>query len=362
MKKTIFPFLIAVVLVFSSCQKDSEEITDDENNGSASATVSSSDAQQTLEKAFQDMETDFSDMFNTEGMEIMNNFSQMDDPLAGGQLKSLTKSLKSAKLKSTSGESFDFNNYKGATFQWNHSTQMWDSIGNNESKMIVEFPSDSTKTTNDVKIVLSSFDVVYINNDTLPSSIYAKLSSIDGTTDYIILNFSAAYNADGIPTDLSVDLTVSPYAFSVGFTDNMTSITASAGITYNTSTTLFDIGGTVNFLDSNKDSVISIQNGFVTYRTIQVKGGIDIQAASTADDIAGVNSALDVAVYETNGLKLADIVLKEIQTDSVDVYLQYSDGTSEPASNYIDPLVQSIEADAEALNNFFNSDTATAQY
>jgi hypothetical protein len=354
MKKILY-FVLVMFIAMYSCSKD--DSSDDKSQVESD--------KQAIDETIDNMGSDFGDIMETEGMKAMQSYSTLGGDAIALKSTGDSKNLRSllpneSRLKAVTG-SEEFNAHCG-TYTWNATNQGWvyDSL-NPSNKIIVNFPTDTNNQTNlDGVLTINDYseqmfvtnEGIYMDTSYCPTSIMADLK-VDGTT-YIDFSFTASWANADMPTSLTASLDVNPYSFSIAFTDGGTSITASANISLN-STTLFGLSGSVLFYSSSKDSAKYLSNAVVTYRDLQLKGNVDIDAMNKAENTSQANTALDISLYHTGGSKIADIVMVDVTTDSTDVYLEYSDGSQEPASKYGESLANSIEEDAQKMDNFFNS-------
>lgn len=354
MRKTLYLVLVMFITMYS-CSED--DLSDDNSQVESD--------KQTIDETIDNMGYDFGDMMETEGMKVLQAYFTLGDDAIALKSTGDSKHLRSLlpnenRLKAITG-SEGFNAHCG-TYTWNAGNQGWDYDSLNPSdKMIVNFPTDTNNQTN-LDGVLTIYDYseqmfvtdegFHMDTSYCPSSIMADMK-VD-STKYIDFSFTASWANAKTPTSLTASLDIVPYSFSITFTDGGTSITGSANISLNSST-LFGLSGSVLFYSSAKDSVKQLSNVVATYRDLQVKGNVDVDAMNKAENTSAVNTAIDVALYHTGGSKIADIVLVDVTNDSTDVYLEYSDGSQEPASKYGESLTNSIEQDAQKMDHFFNS-------
>ena len=70
-----------------------------------------------------------------------------------------------------------------------------------------------------------------------------------------------------------------------------------------------------------------------------------------------INAAINLVLYDYDSdTKIADIVIVEGQEDEPDIQLNFTDGSTEMASVYFDPIIESLEAKLEELEGLFNEE------
>lgn len=116
------------------------------------------------------------------------------------------------------------------TYTWNFVEESWDYEANADA-IVFLFPSTTDGTTNNATLTIKDYEGVVIASPIdeeyegdLPVSLNLDLK-IDGSV-VLTYTFAVEYNDDGIPSSIASDLTMSPYKFSVDVTNNDEEISA----------------------------------------------------------------------------------------------------------------------------------------
>ena len=214
---------------------------------------------------------------------------------------------------------------------------------------------------NNATLTISAYEEVEISVDGYfyyePVDIEANLVVND--VELVSIDFAAAWDSQGEPEMMDVEVFVLPFTFSIDF--NITSLSGDIdfSILYNNEP-LFSVGLDATFADATMETPINI-HGYLQY--LSVKFDVDIDVQNIVDLVEQVESGTAVytdeqllemlnneidAVVLVNGVKAADIEMQfdAITGDPIPVFV-YTDGTSEPAQPYLEDFVLS-------LGEFFN--------
>ena len=357
--------LFSMFLIFSCREKDKEEVIE--------TTVA--EDQTAVSDAFDAMEADMEGITETEGLksaQSLSSFLGKSNPVEGN-LKSGNKGTdlfdfltNTAGLKATNGEINLLDSLNG-TYTWNNTIDDWDHSTDPANKLVMVFPSDSNyPEINDAKLTIDGLKMSTYSEDTVPNTIDLDIQDTKGNK-YLDVYVEISYNSIPEPTVIDATIAVNPYSFIIDF-DNTANKSAYADFSIKESgSILMGLGGTINFFSSTKDSVINISNAQVTYRTMMLKGNVnmagmeeDIEAGTDMEVALNKNVPMTLN-YSQSGSKIADLnfVYDNVGDSIEDVMLVYKDGTSESGINYAEPLVQNIEEDAAALDAFFNEESSS---
>jgi hypothetical protein len=146
----------------------------------------------------------------------------------------LMLSLKKFKLEndedSTAQQIFESN---AGTYTWNFTKKDFDFNKSTNKTMIINFPSDSTKKTNNATFTISKFETLIVTDPEemeMPKNVSANLT-VDGTKE-VEISFAGSYNTKGVPLSVDASLTVSGYSFTFKL-ENDASKKASAEYAFN---------------------------------------------------------------------------------------------------------------------------------
>ena len=116
------------------------------------------------------------------------------------------------------------------TYTWNSGTESWDYEANAE-EIVFLFPSTTDGTTNNATLTIYDYAGVEIASPIdeeydgdLPVSLHLKLE-ID-ESEVLTYLFAVEYNDDGIPSSITSELTMEPYMFTIDITNNDEEISA----------------------------------------------------------------------------------------------------------------------------------------
>ena len=111
-----------------------------------------------------------------------------------------------------------YNKYTGV-WSWNAETEVWDHQDEGD-KIVFEFPSTETGTENNAQYTVHSYEGLLSQENPygeykgdLPTKIVTELT-VDGESQ-ATYSFSAAYNQDGEPEQLTTSLSVNSFVFSI---------------------------------------------------------------------------------------------------------------------------------------------------
>lgn len=348
--------LIAILLVgLAACEEE-------EN------TLSPKESKQVLESFDSQIQSDFTEMENAEGMEAIATLQNMPDPFStskstkeGSQIfTTLEENLllnHQNELKSVKGsEPFEFDALVG-TYEWNIEYEMWDiSHGDPADKIVIIFPSDETQTTNDVTLTLHDYEEQEFS-DGLSTYYEPTLISADlyiGETKYVDIAMTASYNAEAIPIEMSASVMLIPFEFTVDFSETSTTTTIEQAL-YISDEKVMSVGAAVEFKTTDKIAAKEF-DGFLQYRDVKVDGTVDIEglenisfegAESQQDIVDAINNEMDIAIYQNStGDKMADIefaLVGEGADQSMELVLVFADGSEELAEPYFENFITEIE-------------------
>lgn len=352
MKKILFPFAIAIGLTafVLSCKPDDEPEPDQETSvAQDKANIKASfDQVVNCATAFKngDMVTTIKAMF---GIDEGNS----DEEWAEIKFDSLTNVFDFDHIDDNS--TFDLAHHAG-TYTYNHSTEGWDFVNTPTNQVILIFPSDSTKTSNDMEFAITTFST--------------QSHPIDGAMEELPTNGSYSIKKDGsvihsftinsisyedltdwtIPTDLDVTIVTAPYTFNItGRKIDALNFEAEIDIN-NQNGCGFNLKGDIEFSSSDYENLTD--DDLVEANATLIVNGVK---ATTTVDLATLlaindptenqyNAMIDNDVY-FNDIKIADLELRNV-SDSTDteLHLVYKDASTEDIDAvYITPFIEDLE-------------------
>ncbi len=355
--RNLLGFALITIMLFGLAACEEEENT-----------LSPEESKQVLESFDSQIQSDFTEMENAEGMDAITRLQNMPDPFSTSkstkEKSQIFATLKENlllnhqnELKSVNGtEPFEFDALVG-TYEWNIEYEMWDvAHGNPADKIVIKFPSDETTTTNDVTLTLHDYDEQEFS-DGLSTYYEPTLLMADlyiGDTKYVDISMSASYNAEAIPIEMSASVMLIPFEFTVDFSETSTTTTIEQAL-YISDEKVMSVGAAVEFKTTDKIAAKEL-DGFMQYRDVKVDGTIDIEGlenisyegAETQQDVVdAINAEIDLAIYQNStGDKLADIefaLVGEGTEQTMDLVLVFADGSEELAEPYFENFITEIE-------------------
>ncbi|OFY64976.1 MAG: hypothetical protein A3H98_04525 [Bacteroidetes bacterium RIFCSPLOWO2_02_FULL_36_8] len=371
--------LLTTLLVFNACKKEEDKKDDSGTNDIVSAIEANNELTSTSSTA----SSDTKEIINSEGTQSlvhMGELAQKDNSALG--LKQVTHSItsnvvdliekyqKNEKVSNlrTYGEDGKFEISKHAgTYSWMISEERWDTSGKGQpaDKVILKFPSDSTKTTNNATLTLNAFEQATITkdgvNDYPPTKIDVNLKLNNVIVAELIA--TASYQSDGIPITVSINpLYVKPFKFTASLNNAGATISGTLNLTKEPSTTLVDIAATLNFKDDTKKDLKNA-SGHVEYKALRLQGSADIEGlmndSLNKNEAARINKFILIDILK-NGRKLGSVYFEKILETPPDtstegdstmmVYVKFNDGSKEKAEKYFKPIATDIENELKRLD------------
>lgn len=297
MKKRSFIIAFAAATIFASCgDKKTEE------------TYSNLTVEQHKEK------------FVESGIEVVNEMEEMSDMPAlhaasdllvlldeeSAAAQALTHSIKATKLlsgeksglslKATSEEVIgfmeDYNKEKGV-YTYNFTTGEFDKTAGND--YVIKFPI-GTSTTNNGEFAFTGLkyitqEYVDIDNIAVEQPTAFAMTLKNSTTSLMAYTFSATYNSDGFPTNLTEQLTMGNYVIYTKFTYSSSTITAEQSFKHNSKNILscsFSTSGNFsydNIVENGNSEDPSNQDVISSTNAMFALGNYKLQAGANWKDL-----------------------------------------------------------------------------
>ncbi len=350
MNKKLLSILVILAFMFAlSCEKE-EEPTVEEN-------------MTTLDELATLVDEDMEMAFEGEALDVMTclgNLMEISDtlgfslPLKKSAEATITfRNYYNAWIPLPDDGPFDFQRKVG-TYTWNAEHQGWVIHQNDPNdKIIIIFPSAGhLSTTNDVTLTFYAFEQVEITEvDPIwgtetwyePSKIKADLY-LDNDK-LIDIDFVATWDqSNGEPTGMEIELYIKPFTFSGGFSVEGTTISINAALNRD-DTKIVSGDITITFKTDSRENLAKIE-GYLQYRIVKLDGEVDIAAIEELEEptVEQLNEYVNLTIYNYPGeSKIADIELYLDENDEIDIQLKFTDGTTVPASDYFDAILEAIE-------------------
>ncbi|MGC9471979.1 MAG: hypothetical protein ACP5D1_10585 [Bacteroidales bacterium] len=358
MKKILALLIIVATGWMVSCNKD-EAPTVAENK-------------QTLENLATQMDEDMSVVVDEEGFNALVAFDacmSIHDPVGAPEVKkSLTAESNTLTLKDfyrmammpSIDPGFDFQSKVG-TYEWNAGNQGWVITQNDPNdKIVFLFPNNGPQgTVNNVTLTIYDFQEVMITDEYgswyNPTRVEADLYYEDVL--YLDLLFEASWNTDnGEPNSLFLELFLKPYTFTGSFNRDGSDVSLEAILKLG-KTRVVSAGIDVGFDSAELDNVQDLA-GYLQYRKVKLEGDLDIASLEGIEGeptVDQLNEYVDLTLYTYPDMyKMADVEFYYDETNQrIDIQLVFTDGTTVPASEYLDSVMEVIEQRMQEIQQEF---------
>ena len=358
MKKILALLMIVATGWMVSCNKD-EAPTVAENK-------------QTLENLANQMDEDMSVVVDEEGFNALVAFEacmNIHDPV-GSPIKKKSLSTESntltlkdfyrmAMMPSTDG-GFDFQSNVG-TYEWNAGNQGWVITQNDPNdKIVFLFPNDGPEgTVNNVTLTIYDYQEVLISGEWdswyNPTRVEADLYYQDELC--IDLLFEASWNTtNGEPNSLFLELFLKPYTFTGSFDREGSDVSLEAILKLG-KTRVISAGIDIGFDSAELDDVQDLA-GYLQYRKVKLEGDLDIaslEALEGEPTVDQLNEYVNLTLYTYPDMyKMADVEFCYDETNErIDIRLVFTDGSTVPASEYLDSIREVIEQKMQEIQQEF---------
>lgn len=395
MKKHLFVCFLAAAVGLSSCKKDkgSEDGNPDGGFQLGYSNLTVEEHKKELEQAGLSFVQEFNTLPEEDAFKVISYLADLG-PVFGENIgiasvfaisnhatdKNIAGLLASVNSDETVKISDEF-----ARYVWNFGTQDWDKADSYD-KLIYEFPSDASKTTNDATLTVSYTpgSTVTIDGEKveLPKNTTTVLKL--GTKELLTLTTSHEYKADGTPTKTVTNLTIGAFGFATDITNNGTTVNSSVSLKKNQKQ-LFavSLGGeaSVTVTDINNDADIEnlIKNANASLEIMQYKftGNLNINAlnnelntlpdnysAQTEAALWNKHTQLYVINTKDNGVVAkAEFVGEDIDygcvlgqcslSSSIEPVLVFKDGSKQSIESFTEGRFTEVIDELEAISNKF---------
>ncbi|MEK6476962.1 hypothetical protein WJR50_05480 [Catalinimonas sp. 4WD22] len=232
-----------------------------------------------------------------------------------------------------------YDKYAGV-YSYNHSTDKWD-YNSESSKIVFEFPSTESGTSNDAVLTIHSYEGITSPNPLgddyegdLPTKLVAELK-VEGK-QALLYNFNAAYNEDGTPNSVKTSVSISSYTFAfeakndsenVGSAYSLTKgdkILISMGAGAKGTFTTENIEKISASEDANPGDLATEANAFFQVMDIKIAGNVDIVTLSDAmEEIYGDDVVMEGDMEAENDSDQA-IKEAEVLNETVNLVVFYA--------------------------------------
>jgi len=361
LKRILLFGIIAGVTFFTACEDDETE------------TINKEDSKEEIQSNSQKMETTFSEMQESEGMnaiEVLGGLVQEDDPFSNQKSLGISQDFitniseilnpEQVYTEKAGDTHFIFDDHTG-TYTWQSENTWMVELDSPADAIIIEFPTDTanfSETGNNAVLTVSDYEEKEIMTDSgaiwMPVALTAKLE-INGT-EYVNVNYSLTFDSEDNPTEVDMSLFLKPFTYTLNLTNNSIEFALSKeGVENNLISTNLDL----TFVNSDMEDVEEI-NGNFQMGNVNFDGWIKPYALSDSSQYEGAQSMGDIAdqmnenmnikVYKfDSGEKMANLIFDVNENSqytimgSIILAFEYNDDTTEDAGPYFESIITQIE-------------------
>lgn len=368
MMKKYLMILIAGAFLFASCEDGSEKTN----------TVPADEAETKLDNMGTEMESDFSAVSESEGMDAAASLSEVlsvstNTPLpdfefstsaasqvgmrsmAGKKMQTIqsvetiTKGKSLVKVKETG---FDYQSNTGI-YAWNPDTEDFDMV-EDASVITIRYPVQGSQTNNGV-LTLSEYKTTTVGGTEEVTSMKASLTVDENEVGRFTM--SASYDNEGEATSGQVEIFLKPVTMSYGVNNagsSDISLNASLAVDDNQ---LLSTELNAHFYSDAQDSVKSM-DGFFSYRKYRMEGTVRVNDLMNAYIDQAINGEMDISAFNDHfdmqmnydGRKMGDIVLAQPEaSQTADLYIELENGDKRSLTETITPVVNTMEEEVGAI-------------
>lgn len=339
--KNIFLALLAMFLVIG-CDDD-----DDKNNQEFSD-LTVEEHKKNLEESGGAVVDKLEPMADMEAVHVINDFILlMETTYEGGDdvayvlqpVAGLSDGADAAfNLKSSTEEPQTFSqlfNEQSGVYTFDSSTESWEKEESDE-ELTFHFPTQGSED-NDATLSFTNFSAIENPNEEMSVEFPELMQSVDGTLsvddqEMITLELRGSYNDDGLPTELSENLTLQDYDVTTTFTRNSSDVSYEQSFSYQDEaviTSWFSLAGefdynTLEYYAENEvpfeqQELITDANVEVTIEDFKFEGLADW--AAIQEELSSMMEDGDEDEMDDNFMELVADILNE----NVVLYIRYAD-------------------------------------
>jgi len=320
----------------------------------ASTTTVAQD-KQNISNSFASMENCISSLKNGYGATALKNFLNLDegDVLSENWINDMADNIDVLlNLDAIDDDNqFDFNGNTG-TYTWSQSLQEFSKSSTPANKIIIEFPSSEATQNNDATFTFHSYAdiLLFYDGDNIwaPSSLNADLYV--GGTKVFELNGNYTYdvgNPTPIPTNINTVFTFNPFTITItGQRITSTEFEADLSIE-NNSGCLTSLHVDVKFKHDDYENIENTDvievNTTMSHDNMSIEGYVDGNLIGMDDPSnTQINAMTDIDVHYS-GQKIGELITQHESNGDENVYIIYTDGSSEDTEVYYDTFLTNIE-------------------
>ena len=310
---------------------------------------------QNISNTFASMENCISSLKNGYGANALKNFLNLDEGeiLSENWIEDMIENIDGFLNLDAIGDNneFDFNGNTG-TYTWSQSSQQFSKSAAPNNKIIIEFPSTETVQNNDAIFTFHSYTDILLfydgENIWAPSSLNADLYIASNKVFEIQGNYIYDVgNPTPIPININTVLSFTPFSINItGQRINSTDFEADMSIT-NNSGCLTSLHVDVKFKHDDYENIQNTDvievNTTMNHDNMRIEGYMDGDLMAIDDPSnTQINAMSDIDIYYS-GNKIAELIMQQESNGDENIYIIYSDGSSEDTEIYYDPFLVNIE-------------------
>lgn len=246
---------------------------------------------------------------------------------------------------------FDLSYYSGV-YTWDIYQEKWDKMPIGDM-VILKFPSDPTKTSNNCFFVIESYSDAPYNVDGeiyyLPTFLKANLKKDNIEILNITLNSTYATNTFPVPINSSIELYTKPYYFNLNIQRIDNTVFKVNSILFKGSNNQITINSELTLLHDDYEN-LDIENDVrkvkvdVIKNDIAIKGTWDVFTFNQLNNptIDQLNATMNLVVNH-NQNKIGEVKFKKVNNENK-LFIFYKDGTNEEASVYYEPFYNDLKS------------------
>jgi len=336
----------ASVLLVTSCRKEPAE--------GGYAVKSSAQEKETLQDASKSIGDAASDIASSPGVGAVASFASLTKTTskkasfireqvynrmmnivnASKNVASKKSSYKTASDGTTEEASFpeaslNFDEVTG-TYTWDEDADDF-VFSKGSGKIVMYFPADTAnRNNNNGVLTISNYNEVQVADSIFrPTSLSADLK-VDNN-ELARLSFSASWDPQGLPLTLDLLVYLKPLTLTVNLSNSGAVATGSLSLVKEgDNLPIIAFGARVEFTDPSRQELSSVTDAYFQVKSIRVEGGIT--NLNSIVDGEGAEDNMDIRIL-VDGAQVGKLIV-----ENDELMVKFSDGTTEPASNYFDSM------------------------
>lgn len=249
---------------------------------------------------------------------------------------------------------FDIDLFEG-TYTYNHNDGTWTRTEDQSGKVVIEFPSSPSKTSNNSTITIGNYSdrEVTISESSIYLPVTVDLSLVVDDEEVIAVNLDNVTYASNagfqIPVEIDLFVFINPYSLSVKV-DRSSSTQYSLDLDFSDESDFCSTGihvdaefATDDFENITQQDILGLT--FSLYSndlTIQSLGGIAEVLQITDPTVSQINAFVDMEILYRD-LKIADLVVEEGEAEEIIVVLKFKDESTDDSANYYEDFITELE-------------------